>query len=105
MGGVGSSGLRDRLFDTVRSDTGIHASARDGKGKRETRMRNTRPSPLIQKRLSEVRPGFPKNPPSVDTIIRKEWQISLCAERHLPFSIGGNEDVKSLRDFSHRVLR
>ena len=30
--------------------------------------------------------------------------IPLCREIYLPFNTGGNENVKSLRDFSHRVL-
>ena len=50
MSGVGSPGLGDRLLYTVRSDTGVHASARDGKGKREANVRNTRRSPLTYKK-------------------------------------------------------
>lgn len=91
MSGVGFPGLRDCLLDAIWSDMGVHPSqpVRDRKGKQETRIRECWAVASYTRLLSKVRPDSPEIPPSVTTIIKGEWQISLCVNRYIRYSTLG----------------
>jgi len=56
----------------------------------------TRGDTSYTRRLSNVRPRLAEILPSATTIIREEWQISLCAERHIRHSISVSEVVRDI---------